>query len=378
MSDQRPIEPKQSTFLQKAFGWKTKLVKTPSTLRFDDTVLAFGGDWDSLESSLTIPSDLSFHVIERAQDGATLLLADGRTTKEVKTLTRLSWNQFAYRLYFMGATTSSTKGSLPKTRGIEHHPNGADIFVHEFRPEHRMLAFSLHDDSDHMVGLLLGDDQSLAPLAPPPVGCPVLRALVSKYADNYGPRDLLNEPEVVAALERSHETERKARGATAARHAQRSLDFLRLRVAHLLDQLDGYSVDAEQLRAEAPGLKLFKKTSSDLAMLQSRLEETAYALSKENHRDSHTEEDLPTLDSLIGQVTNRTMGIPLFAADLKAVRTWYEIAELGTLYVGIARAALRNIAWSSMPDVAAAMARLEAWGDDHPALDTYLEFITER
>ncbi|MDZ4063432.1 MAG: hypothetical protein U1E22_02085, partial [Coriobacteriia bacterium] len=339
---------------------------------------AFGGNWDSLESSLTIPSEISFDVLERAQDGATLLLAEGRTAKDAKVLTRLRWDPSAYRLYFMGANTSATKGPLPKIRGIARHPNGADIFVHEFRPEHLMLAFALHDGGDCLVGLLLGDDKSLAPIAPPPVGCPVLRTLISKYADNYGPRDLLNKPEVMAAIERSHETETKARGTTATRHAERSLDFLRLRVVELLKQLDGYSEEAARLEATPPGLKRGQKTWPELEMLQSRLEEAAYSLSKDRTQDSHTAEDLHRLDSLIGQVTNRTMGIPLFPGDLKPVRTWYEVAELGTLYVRIARAALRNIAWSCMPDLAAAMARLGACGDDHPTFAAYLEFITER
>jgi hypothetical protein len=396
MSERQRLNKKGRDFLKKAFTGRAKIVGPAGahTLRFGAQKIACGGGWGSLESMLEVPHGTEFAVLERQADGATLLLAEGRSLDEADSIAKLRWDQSGYRLHFVAAATAAARSQVPwDARGVLHHESGADIYVHEFTPERTMLALALHDGDGAVIGIALGDSMSLAPLAPPPVGCPVLRALVSRYAELYGvtPASLFADPDVAARLQASHHDDKKMRTSVAARHAERALQHRLARAARVLERVEGFCADAEVLRRTQVRLAR-GATRAELGALEQRLMEAEAAAHPALGGElrypyarlafgaagcdmTPVERDVLELGGLAGRVTALCLGPSLSTGDLQAVRAWSEVVDLSSLCAALTRAAATILAWSRWPDVAAARALLDGVATERPTIGEIFDHV---
>lgn len=328
---------KELAFLTRTFLRKgTRLVRASGAFEAGEA-LAFGGAWGALEGRVDRTRG-RFEVHERAEDGATLLLSG--SLDDAASLEPLRWDDFAYDLHVAPVTAAAASTPAP-SKGITRSSFG-DCFTHTFRPERgRMLCFALRGSDGALVGLLFGDERSLAPLAPPPVGCPVLRALVGRHGETFGPRTALTEPVVVEALRASHRDDKKAAKVVAETHTERALAFNRARLAALLERLPGYENDAAAVRAIEP-----RPTSTSWGeavwFIHARLMDAELAARPEAE---------PEALSKRAQVAGRAfIGVTVWAAETKGVRWWGPATDLAKICQQSAETAARVGLWNVWPD----------------------------
>lgn len=340
-STTRSLTKKDLAFLTRAFARKG--THEPRVFEAGEA-LAFGGAWGALEGRIDRAQG-RFEIHERQDDGATLLLSG--SLDDAASLETLVWDDFAYDFHLTALAAANTPGEAPPV-GLSTIA-GTVCFTYAFRRERgRMLFFALRRSDGSLVGLLLGDEASLGTLAPPPLGCPVLRALLARHAEILGPPTGMSDPEVIAALRASHRDDKKGAKSVAETHVERALSFNRARLASLLERIPSFAADAEAVRAIEPR-PTSKSWGEVLYEIQARLIETELAM-----RPSPEPIESSNRARALGRWS---LGVTVWPAELKGVRWWGPATDLASICVQAAETAAVVGLWSASPDPVA----MEAW-----------------